>query len=223
MAGVLGVSQFAVLFMTELALIAIVGLPITERLLFPLAFAFFAIPAGEILVPRMIDWTADFTITALRLSGVAVYREGNSFVIPSGRWSVVEACSGIRYLIASFMGGTLFAYLTYRSIRRRALFIAASILLPIVANWLRAYLIVLLGHLADNRVAAGVDHLVYGWVLFGVIIILLFWAGSHWREVVPPSDAMQVKTVSNRRPVSPPCLTKLWAIAALGVLAAAVW
>ena len=86
---------------------------------FPLAFLFFAIPFGGFMLPWLMEMTADFTVSALRLSGVPVYREGMSFLIPSGAWSVVEACSGLRYLIASFMVGTLYAYLTYRSPRRR--------------------------------------------------------------------------------------------------------
>ena len=111
-----------------------------------------------------------------------VYREANHFVIPSGAWSVVEACSGIRYIIASVMIGTIYAALAYRSTRRRALFMAAAILTPIVANWLRAYMIVMLGHLSNNQIAVGVDHLIYGWVFFGLVMLLLFWVGSFWQE-----------------------------------------
>ena len=55
-----------------------------------------------------------------------MYREGLQFVIPSGNWSVVEACSGVRYLIASVMVGTLFAYLNYSTMRRRLIFVACG-------------------------------------------------------------------------------------------------
>ena len=73
-------------------------------------------------------------------------------MIPSGTWSVVEACSGVRYLMASFMVGTLFAYLNYRSTAPpRWIFVGVSIAVPIVANWLRAYLIVMLGHLSEQQ------------------------------------------------------------------------
>jgi exosortase len=109
-----------------------------------------------------MDRTADFTVAAIRASGVPVHREGNYFLIPSGRWSIVEACSGLRYLIASFMVGCLYAYLSYRSPVRRATFIAASIVVPIVANWLRAYMIVMHGHLPSNRIAVGDDHFISG-------------------------------------------------------------
>ena len=78
-----------------------------------------AVPFGEALVPKLMDWTADFTVAAVKLSGVPVYREGTHFVIPSGQWSVIEACSGIKFLIASLMGGSLYAWLMYRSPGRR--------------------------------------------------------------------------------------------------------
>ena len=181
-ADVLGLKQFALAFMIQAAVITILGTSVARALVFPLAFLLFAIPAGEILVPMLVDWTADFTISALRLSGVPVYREANHFIIPSGQWSVVEACSGIRYVIASLMVGTIYAAIAYRSTRRRVMFIAASIVVPIVANWLRAYMIVMIGHLSNNKYAVGVDHLIYGWVFFGVVMMLLFWVGSFWQE-----------------------------------------
>jgi EpsI family protein len=83
------------------------------------------------------------------------------------------------------MVGTLYAYLMYRSNRRRIVFMGVSLLIPLLANWVRAYLIVLLGHLSDNRVATGVDHLIYGWLFFGLVIFLLFAAGLRWSE--PPA------------------------------------
>ena len=111
-----------------------------------------------------------------------MFREGNFFTIPSGNWSVVEACSGLRYLIASITLGFLFAYLNYRSVGRRAAFIVASILVPILANWLRAYMIVMIAHLSSNKLATGVDHLIYGWLFFGLVMMLLFWVGNFWRD-----------------------------------------
>ncbi|MBZ5653131.1 MAG: exosortase A [Acidobacteriia bacterium] len=181
-ADALGVRQFALAFMLQAAIVTVIGLPMARVLAFPIAFLLFAVPFGEIFIPTMIEWTANFTVAALRFSGVPVYREVNLFVIPTGSWSVVAACSGVRYVIASLMVGTLFAAIAYRSWRRRALFMAASILVPIVANWLRAYMIVMLGHLSNNRLAVGVDHIIYGWIFFGVVMLLLFWVGSFWQE-----------------------------------------
>ena len=175
-------TQFALVAMLVLAVPAICGTAVARVILFPLVFLFFAVPIGEFLTPQFIEWTADFTVAALRLTGIPVFREGQQFVIPSGNWSVVEACSGVRYLIASFMVGVLFAYLNYRSTWRRVVFSIVSIIVPILANWVRAYMIVMIGHLSGNTLAVGADHLVYGWVLFGLVITALFMIGSRWAE-----------------------------------------
>lgn len=186
LAGWLGqvnaLAQFALVGLLISTVLVVLGFGVARLILFPLLFLFFAVPFGEFMLPQLMQWTADFTVAAVRLSGVPVYREGLHFIIPSGSWSVVEACSGIRYLIASLMVGTLFAYLNYNSTKRRVLFVLVAALLPLGANWLRAYLIVMLGHLSDNVLAAGVDHLLYGWVLFGIVMLALFMVGARWAE-----------------------------------------
>jgi exosortase A len=94
-------TQFSVVGICILATMSVLGVQLSKKLAFPLLFLFFAVPIGDFLLPRLMEWTADFTVLALRITGIPVYREGQNFVIPSGQWSVVEACSGIRYLIAS--------------------------------------------------------------------------------------------------------------------------
>jgi exosortase A len=190
LAAVNVVTQFALVSLLVLAVPALCGWRVAGTIALPLAFLFFSVPFGDFVMPRMMEWTADFTVTALRLSGIPVYREGLQFVLPSGNWSVVEACSGIRYLIASITVGTLFAYLNFYSLKRRAAFIALAVAVPIVANWLRAYGIVMIGHLSGNQLAVGVDHIIYGWVFFGVVILLMFVIGGRWADNPPPAQAM---------------------------------
>ncbi len=180
-------TQLAFTAMLAISVPLLLGHAAARVLLFPLLFLFFAVPIGEFMMPQMIVWTADFTVIALRLSGVPVFREGEQLVIPTGTWSVVEACSGVRYLMASAMVGALFAYLNYRTLTRRLGFMLLALAVPIVANWLRAYLIVMIGHLSDNTLAVGVDHLIYGWVFFGFVIALLFAIGIRWAEAPVPA------------------------------------
>lgn len=185
LAAVNALTQLALVAMLVLLVPAVLGLDVARLLLFPLGFLFFCVPLGEFMLPVLMERTADFTVAALRLSGIPVFREGLQFVIPSGNWSVVEACSGVRYLIASVMVGTLFAYLNYRSLQRRLVFVLVALLVPLLANWLRAYMIVMLGHLSGNRLAVGVDHLIYGWVFFGVVMLAMFMIGARWTEPEP--------------------------------------
>jgi exosortase A len=220
--NVLGVKQFALAFMIQASIVTVLGLRVSRVLLFPLVFFLFAIPAGEFLVPVLMDWTADFTVAAIRWSGVPVYREANHFTLPTGNWSVVEACSGVRYLIASVMVGTIYAALAYRSARRRAAFIAASILVPIVANWLRAYGIVMIGHLSNNQLAVGVDHVIYGWLFFGVVMLILFWTGSFWQEAPLPAEARRGASAPGTD-FSPGPRGALFAAALAALFAGGIW
>ena len=166
LADVLVIQQLALVAMIVVGIWAILGHQLARALAFPLLFLFFAVPMGEALVPPLMEFTATSTVWMIQQTGVPVYREGLYFALPTGNWSVVEACSGVRYVIASVTLGVLYAYLTYTSLWRRALFILISAIVPVFANTVRAYIIVMLGHLSDMKVATGVDHLIYGWVFF---------------------------------------------------------
>lgn len=178
-------EQYAATAMLPASVLAILGWPAMRLLAFPLGYLFLAVPFGEVFLPPLIDFTAGFTVGALHLSGVPVFRDGNYFSLPTGNWSVVEACSGLRYVIASLALGALFAHLHFRSMRRRLAVMACALLVPILANGVRAWLIVMLGHHSDMRLAVGVDHLVYGWLFFGLVMLLLLLLASRWRERMP--------------------------------------
>lgn len=184
-ANILVVQQLAVVSMVVFTVLLLFGRIGAYAILFPLLYLYFMVPVGEFLVPRLQDITASITVWALQLSGIPVFWEGLHFSIPSGSFEVAEACSGIRYLIASLALGILYAYLMYTSNMKRLVFIALSIIVPIVANGLRAYGIVLIADLSDYKLATGVDHLIYGWLFFGLVMVILFWAGGKFRD--PPA------------------------------------
>lgn len=186
------IKQLAVVGMLVSGFWLILGNTVSLSMSFPLLFLFFMVPMGEELIPALIEFTTTFTVKLLRASGLAVYRDGNFFTLTSGSWSVIEACSGISYLIASITLGFVFAYLNYAYFWKRALFMLLSCIVPIIANGLRAYMIVMIGHLSDMTLAVGVDHLVYGGVFFGLVMLLLFYLGSFWRD--PPFTPISIVT-----------------------------
>jgi len=191
------VAQLCLVAMIPVAVWIMLGLQVARAITFPLGFLFFAVPLGEFLIPPLMDFTANFVVTALQTTGIPVYREGTFFTIPSGQWSVVEGCSGLRYLIASFTLGTLYGYLTYRSNKRRLIFAALSLIVPIFANGMRAYMIVMIAHLSNMQLALGVDHYIYGWVFFGIVMTLLFWIGAFWREDQPDLQRQENRIAVN--------------------------
>ncbi len=181
------VQQLAMVTVLVSGIWVLVGTPLARAMAFPLGFLFMAVPMGAGLIPPLMLLTADTTEYLVRASGVPVFREGMYLTLPTGVWSVIEECSGVRYLIASFTLGLVYAYISYQSLLRRGLFVLAAIVVPILANSLRAWGLVMIGHYSEMRLGTGDDHLFYGWVLFGVVILLLFWVGSFWQE--EPDDS----------------------------------
>ncbi|ALS97652.1 exosortase A [Lacimicrobium alkaliphilum] len=185
LAHIAAIEQLSTFMMLPLMCWLVLGNQIASRMWFVLLFWMFSVPEGEFLIPALQEVTADFTVMAIQMTGIPVYREGLYIAIPGGLFEVAVACSGIRYLIASLTLGCLFAYLTYYKWHKRLLFVLFALVLPIVANGLRAYGIVMIAYMTDMEYATGADHLVYGWLFFGVVIFIMFSIGSIWRDPEP--------------------------------------
>jgi exosortase A len=201
-AGILVAQQLAVVAMVSSVVLAVLGWQAYRALAFPLTFLVFAVPFGRGLVPGLMQVTADITAAALMWTGVPVFRHGMLLSIPAGDFEVARACSGLNYLITGIVLGTLYAWLTYTDWRKRAAFIAASVAVLILANGIRAYLTVAIAHWSDMRYGTGYDHIVFGRILFLVVILVMFWIGQHWRDesaAVPPRASRPPTGAAPRR------------------------
>lgn len=189
-AASVGLFQHVAIFsMLSIFVVYLLGLKASQVIWFPLLFVFFAVPIGDEFIPRFQVITADLSLVFLKWSGIPVYRDGLFLTIPAGHFEVAEACSGIRFFIACVVLGAVYAYANLKSIVGRLGFIVISVLLPILANGLRAYGTIMIGHYSEMKYAAGADHLIYGWGFFAFVIVLLFVVGHFWQKV----DALFVK------------------------------
>ncbi len=201
----------------------LVGSTLVWRYKFPLMYLLFAVPMGENLIPWLQSITAWFTVFFLHLTGIPVYVDGLYIQVPTGMFEVAVACSGIRYLIASAAVGALFAYLTYQKTYKQILFFLFALTLPILANGIRAYGIVAIAYYSDMKYATGADHLLYGWLFFGLIIMLMFWVGGFFADKPPIKSQPEI---NNANKLCQQSLTaKHYSIASCTVLllATSVW
>ena len=166
--------------------------------------------------------TLDLTMFFLGLAGVPAVSDGFIIEVPHATFFVAEACAGLRFLIASIAFGTLYACLIYRTAGRRTLFIIASIIIPIIANGLRAFGIVWLGYALSSAQAAAADHLIYGWIFFSFVILLLILAGLPFRQDTLPSRSSRFGELraAGLRPWAPAALLLLLAAAGPATAAA---
>jgi exosortase A len=180
--SILELQQFIVIGIFEAATLCLLGIAIYRALLGPLLYLFFLVPSGDILIPRLQDFTARFVVAGLHLFHIPVFSDGVVIQIPAGTFVIAEACAGLRFLTASLAFGVLFALLFYRSRWRRLFFIGLSIIVPIIANGLRALGILLLAHLTGSAQAATADHIIYGWIFFSIVTLLLILLGMSFTD-----------------------------------------
>ncbi|WNC72534.1 exosortase [Thalassotalea psychrophila] len=159
-----------------------IGTKACSKIIFPLFFIGFAIPVGDELIPVLQEVTADLSVFLLKFIGTPVLRENLYIEIPNGRFFIAEACSGISFLIVSFVFGNLYAYLSFQKYNKKILFLVLSFSVPIIANALRVFGIVLIGHYFGMEYATGTDHLVYGWVFYCFVLFLLIIIGEKLKD-----------------------------------------
>ncbi len=217
------VRHAALIFMLQASVLAVFGFQLLRALLFPTVFAAFMIPAGEQFVAPLQQVTAWFCVKLLALFNVPFTTDGLFIHVPNGTFEVAEACSGIRYLTTMVALGAVYANLSFKSTLRRAIVMIMAVVFPVVANGVRAWGIIYLAYVSDNKIATGVDHILYGWVFF-VIVMLLFMA-MCWRFADRPLTMPAIDLARFKQQVATPPL-KSWAICGLviaAVMAASVY
>jgi exosortase A len=167
------VEQLALIALLQAATLTLLGPAVFRRLAFPLIYLYLAVPLGAGLIPPLQEFTARFAVGLLDLLGVPARLDGLLIRLPGATFHVAEACAGLRFLLASIAVGLLLAYLFLRGWWQRLLFLALSIVLPIVGNGLRAAGVVLAAHRGDASSAISVDHLSYGYAFTGLLLACL--------------------------------------------------
>ncbi|MGB5078449.1 MAG: exosortase A, partial [Sphingorhabdus sp.] len=186
-AGLAVARQVGLVIMLQGAVAASLGPNCARGLMFPLFYMFFLVPIGEELVPQLQTLTAEMCMLFLGWAGIPAHIDGIFISTPTGYFRVAEACSGVKFLIAMVAYGILVANLCFQKWHRRIAFVVISIVVPIVANGVRAFATIYIAHHSSNEFAAGFDHIFYGWIFFGIVMAMIMALG--WRFFDKRADA----------------------------------
>ncbi len=190
--------HLALAMMLQGTVIALTGPMVTRALAFPLFFSFFLVPFGDELIYPLQIVTAEMSMVLLGWSGIPAHLSGLFIATPAGLFHVAEACSGVKFLIAMLALGALVANLCFTSVRRRALFLVACVVVPIVANGIRAWGTIFIAHHRGLDFAAGFDHIFYGWIFFAVVIVIVL--SAAWPFFDKSADAEAFDPALLQRP-----------------------
>jgi exosortase len=174
--GALGTGLFAssVAFLITIAgtVLCFGGVPLLRAWTFPFLLALFMLPKlavvyNQVTLPLQLLATR-IAAGVLSMGSIKVIREGNILDVAGHRISVVEACSGIRYLLSLGFVAVVFAYLADAKPWTRIALLAASVPVAILANALRVAATGLLPVLD-----AGAPHAISGWFVFVICLAML--------------------------------------------------
>jgi exosortase A len=190
-AGVALARHLGLVMLLQGSVALLLGRAVTRGLLFPLFYLFFLVPFGEELVPALQTITAEMCMWLLGLTGIPAHIDGIYIATPTALFRVAEACSGVKFLVAMVALGALVSNLCFNSWLRRISFMAACVAIPIIANGLRAFATIYIAHHGSLDFAASFDHVVFGWVFFGIVIALVMAAG--WPFFDRAADAQAIR------------------------------
>ncbi len=163
-----------------LAIFAALGREVATRVAAPVAYIYFAIPIWDQLVPLLQPLTTAVAESALWLLNVPATVDSYTVTIPEGRFTIVEGCSGKRYLLVALA----FAVLTVATHglrgKRAVLMIAIAAAAALVVNWVRVIVIIYAGHLSNmEHYLVAQDHITFGWILFVPLLLAVTLSGRR--------------------------------------------
>ena len=172
------VLQHVSLWMVIVGLvIALLGVRGARTIAFPLAYLLTSIPLPVFLYASLSSqlqlWSSALGVGCLQLVGVTAFRDGNVIDLGPVQLQVVEACSGIRYLLPLTSLALLCAYLFKDRMWKRVVIVLSSIPISILVNGFRIGMIGVLVEWYGQGAAEGFYHLFEGWVLFMASLGLL--------------------------------------------------
>jgi exosortase A len=188
--GIMEGRQLAVVGLLWVFVLSVLGWRVTRAMAVPLGYLVFLVPFGEFTVPFLQAATAWIIEIGLGLLGIPHYVDSLIIETPAGTFLVAEACAGLRFAVAALAFGALYAVTMFRSPGRRMAVMVLALVVPVLANGLRALGIVVLAQHLGSAEAAAADHVVYGWGFFSAVILLLVLIGLPFREDAVPAEAL---------------------------------
>ncbi len=131
--------------------------------------------------------SSQFGVWMLHLWGVSAFREGNIIDLGFTQLQVVDACSGLRYLVPLMVLGLLFAHWFMGHFWKRVVLFASSVPLAIFINSFRIAMTGILYRVAGEEMAKGFFHGFAGGLIF-VVALPVFYVIVLVLKRLPPRE-----------------------------------
>jgi len=109
----------------------------------------------------------------IQLLNVPLFREGNILYIPNKTFEVIDACSGMRYIISMTTLSLLLGYFTLNKTLSKIILVVFAVPIAILVNTIRVITLVLAFHYSQIDLTTGTAHTLTGVIIFGIAILTL--------------------------------------------------
>ena len=151
------------------------------------------------------SWLAEILLTVLNIT---VYREGNLIDLGTIQLEVVDACSGLRYLLPSLLMAVLIGWMFLRRPLLRAILITAAVPIAVFSNAFRLMVTGVLCKYIGPEMAEGFFHDFSGWLVYMVALSCLFYCIYLLRRRDSPLPGKSGATVGGKAPPPRPLWRK---------------
>lgn len=194
-AGVMTIGSLALILLLAGLVLLLFGGAYLRSLAFPLAYLIFMTPVLDV-VTEPLEWpfqllTANMAASMLQAFDIPVLLEDRiHLVLPTVTLQVVRECSGAGLLIAVLAIGLPLASLSLHAWWSRITLVVSSVLVAIVANWVRVAVMGLYAQ-AGGKDLHGPYHILQGlfvdWVAFGFLFLGAWGLSRMERVAVEPA------------------------------------
>jgi len=152
---------------------------------FPILLMLLSGPLLSIFVPVLQDITAIASGLALELSGISTLVDGVLILVPAGTFEVDTSCSGLNVVTVGTILSLLYAYINHFRLKEGTVLLMFGMLVSILSNIIRVYIIVIVGNATKMQHALVEDHGYLGWIVFSIVFgIFIFVVSRYWTSKV---------------------------------------
>lgn len=118
--------------------------------------------------------------------GITAFIDGTTITLPYGQIIIADGCSGLRYILIALALGQMLACLNQYPKKVYWVVMALALVLALVTNWARIFILVLVGYYTQMQSSLVAEHEMFGWILFaGVVLPPLYFAPQITTQRLP--------------------------------------
>ena len=164
------IEQLSLLLIIIFLFFSLFGLNSVRQHFMLLFLPIFAIPIWDQLSDLLVNLSGFIVGKMVRAIDLPAVIDNNSIFIPFGEIVIADGCSGLRYLTISLAIAYVISFLNAYSIKKLAIALCIATAIGLFANWLRIFILVIVGYQSQMQSSLMSDHEYFGWALFALIL-----------------------------------------------------